>query len=186
MRNILVFFFLASFLSSASQDGKIVEQTKYTVPDSIRSQKNRTPALFYTITYLSDGMKIKGFVAVPADGSLHPCVLFNRGGNEGFSMLTNETFARKAGFLLDNGYIIAATQYRGSTGSEGKDELGGGDVNDVLNLILALRSFPKADTSRIGLFGWSRGAINTYVGINENFCSEGRCTWRGIFRPPAT
>lgn len=112
-------------------------------------------------------MKIKGFVAVPADGSLHPCVLFNRGGNEGFSMLTNETFARKVGFLLDNGYIVAATQYRGSTGSEGKDELGGGDVNDVVNLILALRSFPQADTSRVGLFGWSRGAINTYVALTK-------------------
>ena len=155
------------FLNVAGQDGKIIEQTKYEVPDSVRS-KNQPSAVFYSITYLSDGLKVKGFIAIPGDNKVHPCVLFNRGGNENNNMLTNENFARKANFLLDNGYIFAATQYRGSLGSEGKDEFGGGDVNDVLNLINALKNIRQADTSRVALFGWSRGAINTYVALTKS------------------
>jgi len=82
-------------------------------------------------------------------------------------MLTKESFAGKAAFLVTNGYIVIASQYRGSEGSEGKDELGGGDVSDVTGLIVTLRSIPKADTSRIGMFGWSRGAINTVLGLTK-------------------
>jgi len=167
MKIILSLFLLAICLTGAGQDGIIVEQIKYDIPDSVRNHKNKTAALFYSITYLSDGLKIKGFIAMPADSNRHPCILFNRGGNESVSMLTNESFARKAAFLLDNGYLVAATQYRGSSGSEGKDELGGKDVNDVLNLIHALRYIPQADTANVGLFGWSRGAINTYVALTK-------------------
>jgi dipeptidyl aminopeptidase/acylaminoacyl peptidase len=167
MKIFSLLLFLIASLIAGSQDGKMIEQTKYEVPDSIRS-KNKPSAVFYSITYFSDGLKVKGFIAIPNDNKVHPCVLFNRGGNENNSMLTNESFARKANFLLDNGYIFAATQYRGSLGSEGKDEFGGGDVNDVINLIQSLRNIPQADTSRVALFGWSRGAINTYVALTKS------------------
>jgi len=167
MKIFFLLLFLIASLIAGSQDGKMIEQTKYEVPDSIRS-KNKPSAVFYSITYFSDGLKVKGFIAIPKDNKVHPCVLFNRGGNENNSMLTNESFARKANFLLDHGYIFAATQYRGSLGSEGKDEFGGGDVNDVINLIQSLRNIPQADTSRVALFGWSRGAINTYVALTKS------------------
>jgi dipeptidyl aminopeptidase/acylaminoacyl peptidase len=166
MRISLFVLLLVTTFIAAGQDGKIIEQTRFEVSDSVRN-KNKPAADFYSITYLSDALKIKGFIAIPADGNIHPCVLFSRGGNENYSMLTNESFARKAGFLLDNGYIFAATQYRGSLGSEGKDEFGGGDVDDVVNLIKALGNIAKADTSRVALFGWSRGAINTYVALTK-------------------
>jgi len=167
MKIFSLLLFLIASLIAGSQDGKMIEQTKYEVPDSIRS-KNKPSAVFYSITYFSDRLKVKGFIAIPNDNKVHPCVLFNRGGNENNSMLTNESFARKANFLLDNGYIFAATQYRGSLGSEGKDEFGGGDVNDVINLIQSLRNIPQADTSRVASFGWSRGAINTYVALTKS------------------
>ncbi|MEP6712076.1 MAG: prolyl oligopeptidase family serine peptidase, partial [Ferruginibacter sp.] len=45
----------------------------------------------------------------------------------------------------------------------GKDEFGGADINDVLNLLPAVAQIPNADTSKIGIHGWSRGGMMTYL-----------------------
>jgi dipeptidyl aminopeptidase/acylaminoacyl peptidase len=161
-------FFVACILLTltvSAQNTKLLGQTKYSVPADTAIGKI---ADLYSITCLSDGLKVKGYIAVPKERGPHPCVIFNRGGNESFSMLTDESFAVKAAFLVKNGYLFAASQYRGSEGSEGKDEFGGGDVNDVLNLIEVLGALPQADTSRVGLFGWSRGAVNTYLALTKS------------------
>jgi dipeptidyl aminopeptidase/acylaminoacyl peptidase len=60
---------------------------------------------------------------------------------------------------------VIASQYRGNDGGEGKEEYGGADVNDVLNLILSLNFVSVADTSRIGMYGWSRGGMMTYMAL---------------------
>jgi len=66
-----------------------------------------------------------------------------------------------------SGYVIVASQYRGNGGGEGKEEFGGKDVNDVLNLIPLLSNMPQADTARIGMFGWSRGSMMTYLALTK-------------------
>jgi dipeptidyl aminopeptidase/acylaminoacyl peptidase len=71
------------------------------------------------------------------------------------------------GELAKAGYVIVASQYRGNGGGEGKEEFGGADVNDVLNLIPLLSSVPQADTARIGMFGWSRGGMMTYIALTK-------------------
>ncbi len=48
-------------------------------------------------------------------------------------------------------------------GGEGKEEFGGKDVNDILNLISIVKKIKKADSNKIGLFGWSRGGMMTYL-----------------------
>jgi dipeptidyl aminopeptidase/acylaminoacyl peptidase len=58
-----------------------------------------------------------------------------------------------------------ASQYRGNAGGEGKEEFGGRDVDDVLNLIKLLISLPQADAKRIGMYGWSRGGMMTYQAL---------------------
>jgi len=50
----------------------------------------------------------------------------------------------------------------GQWGSEGKEEFGGRDANDILNCIPMLSNIGKADTGRIGMYGWSRGGMMTY------------------------
>ncbi len=52
-------------------------------------------------------------------------------------------------------------------GGEGREEFGGADVDDVLNLIPLLGSFPQADTSRIGMYGRSRGGMMTYIALTK-------------------
>jgi dipeptidyl aminopeptidase/acylaminoacyl peptidase len=60
---------------------------------------------------------------------------------------------------------VVASQYRGNAGGEGVEEFGGRDVNDVLNLLPLLASQPRADTARVGMYGWSRGGMMTYLAL---------------------
>jgi len=117
------------------------------------------------ITYSSGGLKVKGYLAVPKEGDRLPAVIFNRGGNREFGEITDEQAIRRLGGIARWGYVVAASQYRGTAGGEGKEEFGGSDVDDVLNLIPLLESIPKVDGTRIGMFGWSRGGMMTYLAL---------------------
>jgi dienelactone hydrolase len=63
--------------------------------------------------------------------------------------------------------VVVGSQYRGAAGSEGKDEFGGADLNDVMNLLPLLEALPNADPSRIGMAGFSRGALMTYLALTK-------------------
>jgi len=67
--------------------------------------------------------------------------------------------------MVLHGYVVVASQYRGCCGGKGRDEFGGADLNDVLNLFPLIDSLPFADPSRIGMFGWSRGGMMTYLAM---------------------
>jgi dipeptidyl aminopeptidase/acylaminoacyl peptidase len=122
------------------------------------------------IVYLSDGLKIHGFIAHPANlkDTKFPCVIWNRGG-VGQSGAIDDFNARGIfGQLASWGYVALASQYRGNAGSEGMDEFGGGDVNDVLSLIPLASEIPEADTKIWGIEGWSRGGMMTYLALTRN------------------
>jgi len=119
-----------------------------------------------SITYSSDGLRVHGYLARPrGDDAPLPCVIYNRGGNQRFGTLGDAEALLALGPIALEGYVVVASQYRGSRGSEGRDEFGGADVNDVLNLIPLLESLPDADASRIGMIGWSRGGMMTYLAL---------------------
>ncbi len=173
----LLFILLFLYGTTAfSQDGTIVSQTPYTIADSsIARWEKRIPNLkemishtdFYAITYLSDGFKVNGYLSVPKKTGKYPVVLFNRGGNREFGALNDRQIIRFLALVADWGYICIASQYRGNGGSEGTEEFGGRDVNDVLNLIPCVSHIEKADTSRIGMWGWSRGGMMTYLALTK-------------------
>ena len=120
-----------------------------------------------SITYLSDGLKVKGYLAAPKEGKKLPCVIYNRGGSRSFGTLNDEEAVYLLGRIATWGYVVAASQYRGNAGGEGKEEFGGADVHDVLNLIPLLESQPQADATRIGMYGWSRGGMMTYLALTR-------------------
>jgi dipeptidyl aminopeptidase/acylaminoacyl peptidase len=117
------------------------------------------------IRYRSDGLLINGYMAVPKGTAKLPCVIDNRGGNWRLGVWTDESASESLVRIASWGYVVIASQYRGAGGSEGKDEYGGADVDDVLNLIPVLASEPRADTTRIGMFGASRGGMMTYLAL---------------------
>jgi len=120
-----------------------------------------------TITYMSDELRVNGILAAPKEGKGFPCLIYNRGGNREFGAITKEQAALFIGRVASWGYVVVASQYRGNMGGEGREEFGGADVDDVLNLIPLLDSFPQADTSRIGMYGRSRGGMMTYIALTK-------------------
>ena len=88
------------------------------------------------ITYLSEGLKVKGYIAYPKDTTKkYPCIIWCRGGIGNNGAIDTFTARGIFGQLASWGYCVFASQYRGNAGGEGYDEVGGNDVNDILNLI---------------------------------------------------
>ena len=127
------------------------------------------------IAYLSDGLKIKGYLAYPREnkGKKFPCIIWNRGGYENKGAIDKFSARGMYGLIASWGYVVFASQYRGNAGSEGKEELGGNDVNDILNLIPLADELPFADKNKWGMEGWSRGGMMTYLTLLKN--SNFRC-----------
>jgi dipeptidyl aminopeptidase/acylaminoacyl peptidase len=120
------------------------------------------------ITYQSDGLEVRGYLVAPRKGEKFPCVIYNRGGSLEFSAITDVQAALQLGRIASWGYVVVASQYRGNAGGEGKEEFGGSDVDDVLNLIPLLETVPQADAQRIGIYGWSRGGMMTYLALSRS------------------
>lgn len=120
------------------------------------------------IFYLSDGLKVKGYISYPKDKSKkYPCIIWNRGGIGNKGAIDSFTARGIFGQLASWGYIVFATQYRGNDGGEGHDEFGGDDVNDILNLIPLADEIENADSKNWGIEGWSRGGMMTYLTLTR-------------------
>ena len=131
------------------------------------------------ITYISDGLKVKGYLAYPLmnENKKFPCIIWNRGGYREKGAIDKFTARGIFGQLAGWGYVVFASQYRGNAGSEGKEFFGGDDVNDILNLIESAREIPFADTDKWGIEGWSRGGLMTLLALlkNSDFNSVIKC-----------
>ncbi len=145
---------LSAILTVTLPSGTIVEQELVYSDDEIE---------IHDITYMSDGLKVKGYLAQPKAPGTYPAIIWNRGGNREFGLLQSSSLIPYA----QNGYVAIGSQYRGNGGGEGREEFGGVDVNDVLNLIPLLKSMPNVDTDRIGMVGFSRGGMMTYITLKE-------------------
>ena len=167
---------LVSLAANAfAQDGKLVQR----IPQDIKAEleksdqaKAESPYLqevtVEEITYLSDGLRVKGYLVYPNNQDKeYPCIIYNRGGNQEFGAITPRK-VRLLAQIASWGYVVVGSQYRGNMGGEGREEFGGADVHDVLNLVPMLGSLPMADTSRIGIFGWSRGGMMTYLTLAQS------------------
>lgn len=120
------------------------------------------------ITYRSDGLRVKGFLLYPKKrrGQL-PCIIYNRGGNGDFADLYPGQVYRIMAWLAEQGYVVIGSRYRGNGGGEGREDYGGRDVHDVLNLVPVLRTLPFADLKRLGMVGASRGGMMTYLALRK-------------------
>ncbi|MFW6084939.1 MAG: alpha/beta hydrolase family protein [Gemmatimonadota bacterium] len=165
--------------AALAQDGAIVERdtVRFSEPQPQwlvegHLQRSDLPAnldsvVVQRITYLSDGLRVKGYLVEPVKGHDLPAVIYNRGGAGPAFTLDDTTAALYLAPLAQHGYVVVASQYRGAVGGEGHDEMGGADVHDVLNLIPLLEAHPRADAERIGMYGWSRGGMMTFLALTE-------------------
>ncbi len=164
-------------------DGSLVSKAGYRFP-SFEEAVEKTYAELYTskeeyekaiadkrfefskLTYMSDGLKVKAYLYKPKIIKTKlPVIIFNRGG------LVREDIAPELismfHYLASEGFIVIAPMYRQSDGGEGHDEMGGGDVNDLMNVVRLIQSFDFADTKNLFLYGESRGGVMTYLALKR-------------------
>ena len=120
---------------------------------------------WYSIRYQSGEEEVNGYIAAPADylEKDYPVLIYNRGGYANGGDLSAEDLQYFARF----GFIVLASKYRGSGDSTGKDGFGGEDVNDVIKLIDLAEEFTFTN-GKIYMFGWSRGATQTYIVLSRD------------------
>lgn len=138
---------------------KIVFKKEYQFLDSLN---------FHSINYTSfDNLKLRGFLIEPKKKGVYPVLIYNRGGNGNFGAVKSGFLTEFLSKIANEGYIVIGSQLRGTSVSEGEDEFGGKDVNDVLNLFDIIDQLPNADKKRIGVFGWSRGVMTNFLMLKK-------------------
>ena len=133
------------------------------------------------VTYRSDGLDVFAYLYRPAsppkDRKL-PVVVFNRG-----SYVRDEfvpEILMPAYRLAQAGFLVIAPMLRGSGGAPGHDEMGGADLDDVFNVVPVLEEIPYADTSRLFLYGESRGGIMSLLAAKRAFPARAIAVWGAI------
>ncbi|SEM32245.1 Prolyl oligopeptidase family protein [Chryseobacterium taichungense] len=123
---------------------------------------------FYGFDYKSfDNLKIRGFLIQPKKEGKYPVIVFNRGGNRELGLVSIQMMTDFLGKIAEQGFIVMGSQLRGSGLSEGQDEFGGKDINDVLSILDIIKTLPNADQSRIGMIGISRGVMTNFLVLKE-------------------
>ncbi|MCU0291258.1 MAG: prolyl oligopeptidase family serine peptidase [Thermoanaerobaculaceae bacterium] len=118
---------------------------------------------YFALTYWSDELRVKGFLGRPREGTCLPAVIYNRGGNLEYGALKGWEIIP----YVEAGFVAVASQYRGNGGGEGREQFGGADVDDVMNLLPLLKGLPEVDPERIGMTGNSRGGMMTYLALKR-------------------
>jgi dipeptidyl aminopeptidase/acylaminoacyl peptidase len=154
--------------------GKIVESHPLTVDSPYRSLVS-----IFQIKYLSDGLKINGYLLLPTDipggkCKLLPAIIYNRPGIGDSHKINKETLSYLS-ILPAHNYIVAATQYRGNDGSDGTESYLDKDLNDVLHILALVRSLAYVDSERTGMLGFSRGAAITYQLLKQQVDIKAAC-----------
>jgi dipeptidyl aminopeptidase/acylaminoacyl peptidase len=116
----------------------------------------------FVFTYPSDGLQIKGVISFVPEPQENRTIVFLRGGNRMFAILNPAS-----DFMCAEKYTVIATAYRGGV-SEGEDEFGGRDVNDVKNLIdyipqLEQKLNVTLQNEKMYLIGGSRGGMEMFL-----------------------
>lgn len=202
MRFKLPLFFLSLLLISSSafaqQGGHIIKRSVYSFPsweiakettqvDERHATKDEYDAavkdmryVFEKITYNSDGLEVVAYLYGPKkkSKSKRPVIVFNRWSYRlgDIAPVLLPILHR----LVKKGFTVVAPMYRGSAGAEGRDELGGADLNDLMNVVGLLNELESVDTGNIFLYGESRGSLMIYLAIREGFPARAAATYGGF------
>ena len=176
--SIAATFLAASVAHAAAKDGALLEAKPFAWPayDRLGAPAQALvsepayramvadPAIEVSrVVYASDGLREVAIACKPADATPaapKPLVLWLHGGAGPTSRIgiDNALPLLQLRRYCASGFVVLAPQYRGVDGGEGRDEVGGRDVDDVLALIPLARGLGYVDLTQVFAFGFSRGA----------------------------
>lgn len=147
---------------------KIIEKIKYPSPNP--------NIMLSLITYLSNGLKVKGFLAEPVKEGKYDGFVYLRGGIKSVGMVRIGRIIQFA----SQGFVVIAPFYRGNQGGEGNEDFAGDDRYDAVAAINILRNHHKVDHERIHLFGFSRGGVMALLAGIIDKKVRSITTWGGV------
>jgi dipeptidyl aminopeptidase/acylaminoacyl peptidase len=112
---------------------------------------------FIELTFEYKEKIIKGYIVEPKIGKNLPCITYNRGGIGSFGKIENKNIFFILAEMASWGYVIVATEYGEY------DEYGGEDIQFIKKFQQILLEYNKIDSSKIGLYGASRGGMMNYL-----------------------
>lgn len=133
-------------------------------------------ASLYEVTYEAQGLKVKGYLCLPQGQGPFPLLIYCRGGIKRVGMTRLAWVSR----FVDRQYAVFAPFYRGNRGGEGREDFGGEDRYDVIDALGWLKAHPLLDSSRIHLFGFSRGSMMALFTAMEDEQISSVVVWGGV------
>jgi len=149
-------------------NGQIIHKYRFPSP----SEK----VLLYQVTYLSEGLKVKGLLAEPKQGTNFEGLLYLRGGMKNAGMVRPARISQ----LAQEGFVVFAPYYRGNQGGEGEEDFGLEDRKDAFNGLELLKNHPKVLKHRIHILGFSRGGMMALWTAIEKKEVASVVTWGGV------
>ena len=151
-----------------SKLGQIIEKRCYPSPHPRIS--------LYMISYLSNGLVVKGLLAEPKDSGMYDGFLYLRGGIKNVGTVRASRITQFA----SQGFVVFAPFYRGNQGGEGDEDFALEDRWDAISGFQLLKRHPMVNPNRVHLFGFSRGGIMAlWTAI---YCPDAASlvTWGGV------
>lgn len=173
-----------------SDNGGLVSRAEYPLPSfsSIKGPEKQYSSEEYEraagdkdfilerLRYVSDGLTVSAFLYRPkATRGKLPLIVFNRGGyiRDDIGAALVPMFHR----LAKEGFVVLAPMYRGSDGASGKDGVGGGDPNDLMNVVPLMKGLEFVDAGNIFLYGESRGGTMAFQALRDGFPANAAATF---------
>jgi dienelactone hydrolase len=137
-----------------------------------RGQTSERQQSYETVFYSSGKLRIEAYVFKPDGAGPFPVVIYNHGSRAGHDR-EERPFAYVGEMLRGSGYVVFVPERRGYGKSEGPsfEDVVGEDrgprfvarvqeeTDDVLAAVEFVKTLPYADTTRMGVMGWSFGGI---------------------------
>jgi dipeptidyl aminopeptidase/acylaminoacyl peptidase len=79
--------------------------------------------------------------------------------------------------LASAGFVVLAPAYRGSDGATGRDEMGGAEVDDLMNVVPLAQALGFVYTENLFLYGESRGGMMTFQALRRRFPARAAATF---------